>query len=609
MNETLEVEGKYMLEELAMSECSSRATLSPLPPVIPSKDIPGDGDLFHVQRLADEKMADDRAREQRAYDLKFEHLGPQPETIDDFIRNYFAKMGFMKTLAKFQAEWFEKEQKGIIKRGDREKVRSVYLENQLMLDQLARLKHEKSQLESQIDELKPLFSKLRKEKDYHKMHHSRLEQEKSKFIHDLKVTKTHYANYPEELSKLQAKYQSAMKEKMLITLERDRLVGILSSMPMNEEERETISGERKEEFRPTVTRTSDNDASSPKLSPRTETNTPSVSSGTAHETPAPLRDTVFPTDRRINPLMESTQCLVKSSMVTKMNSIRVSQTHVCHQMQVAWVDIHPNKHKICTASDDHTWQVVDMATGDCLLAGSGHSDWVSCAKFSPDGEYLATSSGDRSVRLWNLEKEACVADFDDHTQGTWSVAWHTCGQFIASCSMDNTAKIWDLGSQRCRNTLRGHNRAVMSCEFVYGSNALLTASTDKSMRLWDARTGLCHQNFLAHTSPINHATFSPGGNKIASIDCSGKLLIWDVRMIQVEHEINLGCEGHSATWEIGQEILAVGLDNGVIELVDFDTMKRVQLRDHESSVNCVQFDPLGELLVSCAADGTVKIWE
>ena len=43
MNETLEVEGKYMLEELAMSECSSRATLSPLPPVIPSKDIPGDG--------------------------------------------------------------------------------------------------------------------------------------------------------------------------------------------------------------------------------------------------------------------------------------------------------------------------------------------------------------------------------------------------------------------------------------------------------------------------------------------------------------------------------------------------------------------------------------
>ena len=45
MNETLEVEGKYMLEELAMSECSSRATLSPLPPVIPSKDIPGDGKI------------------------------------------------------------------------------------------------------------------------------------------------------------------------------------------------------------------------------------------------------------------------------------------------------------------------------------------------------------------------------------------------------------------------------------------------------------------------------------------------------------------------------------------------------------------------------------
>ena len=51
-------------------------------------------------------------------------------------------------------------------------------------------------------------------------------------------------------------------------------------------------------------------------------------------------------------------------------------------------------------------------------------------------------------------------------------------------------------------------------------------------------------------------------------------------MIQVEHEINLGCEGHSATWEIGQEILAVGLDNGVIELVDFDTMKRQVFKEN-----------------------------
>ena len=95
-------------------------------------------------------------------------------------------------------------------------------------------------------------------------------------------------------------------------------------------------------------------------------------------------------------------------------------------------------------------------------------------------------------------------------------------------------------------------------------------------------------------------------------------------MIQVEHEISLGCEGHSTSWDIGQEIIAVGLDNGVIEIVEFETMKRfvssrtflyfffffrVQLRDHETSVNCVQFDPLGELLVSSAADGTVKIWE
>ena len=85
-------------------------------------------------------------------------------------------------------------------------------------------------------------------------------------------------------------------------------------------------------------------------------------------------------------------------------------------MPVSWIDFHPNKHLICTASDDRTWQVINVTDGECQMSGSGHSDWLSCAKFSPSGNHVATSSGDRSVRIWDLNDEACVADFDDHTQ-------------------------------------------------------------------------------------------------------------------------------------------------------------------------------------------------
>ena len=43
------------------------------------------------------------------------------------------------------------------------------------------------------------YSKLKKERDYHKMHHLRLEQEKAKLVTSLKWTKNHYEAYPAAL--------------------------------------------------------------------------------------------------------------------------------------------------------------------------------------------------------------------------------------------------------------------------------------------------------------------------------------------------------------------------------------------------------------------------
>ena len=134
---------------------------------------------------------------------------------------------------------------------------------------------------------------------------------------------------------------------------------------------------------------------------------------------------------------------------------------------------------VAVASDDRTWQTMSIDEGEIITRGQGHTDWLSCVKFSPTGQLIATASGDRSVRVWN--EASCIKTFDEHTQATWGVDWHHGSDFVASCSMDSTSKIWDLGSARCRNTLRGHTNAVMSIEFVGQSTTLLTASSDKTV--------------------------------------------------------------------------------------------------------------------------------
>lgn len=64
---------------------------------------------------------------------------------------------------------------------------------------------------------------MRKERDFHGMHHKRVVQEKSKLIADIKRLKRQYENFDPTLKQLQKKYEMAMKEKMLTKLEKDRL--------------------------------------------------------------------------------------------------------------------------------------------------------------------------------------------------------------------------------------------------------------------------------------------------------------------------------------------------------------------------------------------------
>jgi len=609
MEESFEIDGKYYLEEVAISETSSRGTLSPLPLIVSIKDTPGDGDLGHVQKLADEKIADERARAEKAKDLELVDLGPQPEMIDDFIRNYFANMGLTKTLAQFQAEWFELEQKGEITALNKGKVNTIYLENQELNQELNRARHENRQKTHKLDEMRDAFVRLRKERDYHKMHHGRLEQEKTGLLNKLKWTKNHYSSYPPALNEMKSKYESAMKEKMLITLERDRVVSILAAMPPLGEDTTAhvvtpTQHQADQATRPKSTANRSESHSATDQQQQLEI-TPTPSSGTNAPAPRVKVDTPFPNDMRVNPKLDVAK---KSNLVNRLSTIKVTNTHEVHEMPVSWVDFHPEKHLICTASDDRTWQVINVTDGESQMTGSGHSDWLSCARFSPNGALVATSSGDRSVRIWDLNDEACVVEFDDHTQATWSVAWHTCGQFVASCSMDGTSKIWDLGSERCRNTLRGHHHSVMSVQFVYGSSTILTSSSDNTLKLWDARTGLCHHTFQSHQHSVNSAALSAAADMIASVDVSGVVNLWDVRNGQVQNSISLDCRGDCVTFDPSGEVIGVAVENGAIELIDVATMRRTQLIQHASSVNCIQFDQTGDMIASCSSDGTVKIW-
>ena len=75
---------------------------------------------------------------------------------------------------------------------------------------------------------------MRKERDYHRMHHNRVIQEKNKLISDLKRLKGHYETYEPLIRTMKAKYDVAIREKVLNQLERDRAVAELTTTNKND---------------------------------------------------------------------------------------------------------------------------------------------------------------------------------------------------------------------------------------------------------------------------------------------------------------------------------------------------------------------------------------
>jgi hypothetical protein len=71
---------------------------------------------------------------------------------------------------------------------------------------------------------------MKKERDYHRMHHHRVAQEKNKLITDIKRIKTHYESFEPLVKSMKEKYESALREKVLNQLERERAVAELKSI-------------------------------------------------------------------------------------------------------------------------------------------------------------------------------------------------------------------------------------------------------------------------------------------------------------------------------------------------------------------------------------------
>lgn len=254
-----------------------------------------------------------------------------PEVVDDFLRNFLRRAGLTRTCATFEAEWNSRAH-----RLRRQTAMSATTEagwsfipdavthGQLLRRELDAVRRETEVLRQEALAAGEEVVRTRKERDFHRLQCRQVAEDKNRLIANLNRLKKHVQSYEPALKELNDKYQAALRRKMLLSLENDRVRNTLVS--------------RADQGETTVK----NKGSS------------TVKSSAKSPIKRHPDDSEFPNiSRQVNPQVKPEKCKTPSSF-------SLSCSIGAHKLSVSCISLHPRKLLLASASDDRSWRLWAM---------------------------------------------------------------------------------------------------------------------------------------------------------------------------------------------------------------------------------------------------------
>lgn len=273
-----------------------------------------------------------------------------------------------------------------------------------------------------------------------------------------------------------------------------------------------------------------------------------------------------------------------------------------HQSKVQALAWHPDEDLLASASADRTirlWRSTDLS---CVTTITGHREPVTCLAWSPDGEVLASGSGD-TVYLWAADGTPMSEIHCPERAKVYSLAWRPDGQMLAVGYDDHQIRLWQMAEQLSVFSLQGHTGCVYSLAWSPDGQSLASASADSSLRLWRLANGRLVDELRRHKNWAAKLAWHPDG--------SGEEQPWLWRvsdtslcLIVTGHRNYVYCVAWSPD---GQVLASCGADS-TLRLWRNDGSPISLLMGHSDWVQAVAWSPDGNSLASASLDGSVQLW-
>ena len=251
----------------------------------------------------------------------------------------------------------------------------------------------------------------------------------------------------------------------------------------------------------------------------------------------------------------------------------------------------------------HLWDGVHEQPTSRL---KGHTSYVTCLAFSPNGQTLASGSLDGNIRLWDVRRQKHKATLDDQSAIS-DIAFGSNGKTLVSCNGFKGApvQLWDVAKKRPKKTLVQQDDKFFSSVAFSPDKQTVAVKGILDVSLWDVTTGQNRGKLTGHFSNIMSIAFSPDGDTLATGGLDGKVLLWNYKQGRSRFNPNATLIGytdqrigvkHLAFSPDGQE-LATGYLNGEVLLWNIaTTQSKTILTEHTSEVYSLAFSPKGNTL-------------
>lgn len=264
---------------------------------------------------------------------------------------------------------------------------------------------------------------------------------------------------------------------------------------------------------------------------------------------------------------------------------------------------------------DATARVWDAASGQQVLALSGHSNTVDSVRFTLDGNYLLSASWDGGIRRWDLNGGGEVARYDVPDARVYMIDLHPDGEHFASASGDGIIRMWHIESGQVVREFLGHTADVNGVH-ISDDGALIAsaagnwAGEDHTLRLWDAESGELLGVYEGHTAIVNYARIAPNKQFIISTSWDDSVRMWDIESGEEVRQF-VGHTGNTFGIDISSDsmTLLTTASDTTVRMWDIATGEELNRFDqHSDWVQEIVFSPDESFAVSAGQDLALRRW-